>query len=86
MKLATERSSKFSVEILGPFTIVTKLHGNKFKIMDNATHATEVAHADRLAEQYTWMAQVDLQLYALANIATCLSYLFETTVRDSAVT
>ena len=48
MKLAPERSSKLSAKFLGPFTIVAKLHGNKFKIMDNATHATKVTHADRL--------------------------------------
>ena len=48
MKLAPERSSKLLAKFLGSFTLVTKLHGNKFKIMDNATHATELAHADRL--------------------------------------
>ena len=47
-KLTPERSSKLSAKFWGPFTIVAKLHGNKFKIMDNVTHATEVTHADRL--------------------------------------
>ena len=48
MKLAPERFSKLSAKFLGLFTIVAKLHGNKLKIMYNATYATEVANADRL--------------------------------------
>ena len=43
MKLAPERFSKLSAKFLRPFTIAAKLHGNKFKIMDNDTHATEVS-------------------------------------------
>ena len=29
-----------------PFTIIAKMHSNKFKIMDNSTHVIEVAHVN----------------------------------------
>ena len=37
-----------TAKFLGPFTIITKMHDNKFEIMHNATDAIETGHNDRL--------------------------------------
>ena len=48
MKLAPKHSSKLLAKFLGPLTIIAKMYEKIFNIIDNATHAIEVAHVDRL--------------------------------------
>ncbi len=48
MKRAPERSCKLVPKFTGPYLIASRLHGNKFKVLDPATATSEVVHADRL--------------------------------------
>jgi len=48
MKCVPERHSKLSAKFNGPFVVVDKLLGNKFKLLDQVNNLTEVVHVDRL--------------------------------------
>ncbi len=48
MKRAPDRACKLSPKFTGPFLVTTKLHGNKFKILDLSNNTSEVVHVDRL--------------------------------------
>ena len=48
MKRSPERSSKLSPKFTGPFQIIEKLHGNKFKVLHPQLNTSEIIHSDRL--------------------------------------
>lgn len=47
-KSTPDRQSKLSPKFWGPYLVTEKLHGNKYKIFDNISQASEVIHVDRL--------------------------------------
>ena len=47
-KSTSERQSKLHPKFTGPYRVVEKLHGNKFKILCPETNTSEVVHVDRL--------------------------------------
>ncbi len=48
MKRAPDRACKLSLNSWGPFLLTTKLHDNKFKVLDPSNNTSEVVHVDRL--------------------------------------
>ena len=48
MKRCPDRQSKLSPKFSGPYTVISALRNNKFKIWDPNTHTSEYIHVDRL--------------------------------------